>query len=157
MLCRQVFTGASQQVFTGAGQQVFKSHLNAGQYVVRFGSVRHWQQQQRDKREQQEREGREGEEEKAQQYHQPWFSTEADEALPSNPLELFPPTTALPALPPHPYVCRVRCSWWRAHSLCWSEQCVWHWPSHLTTTTSLATGQWSAWSVPHTPQVPCSL
>ncbi|CAI7763745.1 unnamed protein product, partial [Closterium sp. NIES-54] len=92
MLCRQVFTGASQQVFTGAGQQVFKSHLNAGQYVVRFGSVRHWQQQQRDKREQQEREGREGEEEKAQQYHQPWFSTEADEGpvlLVARPLSLL--------------------------------------------------------------------
>ncbi|CAI5988381.1 unnamed protein product [Closterium sp. NIES-64] len=60
----------------GLGFEVF---TDAGQYVVRFGSVRHWQQQQRDKREQREREGREGEEEKAQQYHQPWFSTEADE------------------------------------------------------------------------------
>ncbi|CAI5506156.1 unnamed protein product [Closterium sp. Naga37s-1] len=60
----------------GLGFEVF---TDAGQYVVRFGSVRHWQQQQRDKQEQREREGREGEEEKVQQYHQPWFSTEADE------------------------------------------------------------------------------
>ncbi|CAI5457596.1 unnamed protein product, partial [Closterium sp. Yama58-4] len=56
----------------GLGFEVF---TDAGQYVVRFGSVRHWQQQQWEKQEQREREGRECKEEKAQQYHQPWFST----------------------------------------------------------------------------------
>ncbi|GJP70827.1 hypothetical protein CLOP_g1722 [Closterium sp. NIES-67] len=56
----------------GLGFEVF---TDAGQYVVRFGSVRHWQQQQRER----EQEDSEMQEERPQQQHKPWISAEADE------------------------------------------------------------------------------